>query len=192
MTSATLEAARSSTRGSGWALSGPGSSWECCAAQRHQTRPEEAQTPSWGRCPGVTLTMLRDRHAAVVLGGRTDHGGPTDVDVLDAVGEGRALGDGGAEGVQVDHDDLDRLAAQLQQEAVAGGTRVRMCWPSLGTLRVGLANLQHAVGEPRASRGAGVQGRRGAGAQRRAHTCSSSARSDSVSRMRMPPWVGQR
>ena len=53
----------------------------------------------------------------MVLGRRTHHGGATDVDVLDAVGEGRALGDGCAEGVQVHHHDLDRLAAQLQQLA---------------------------------------------------------------------------
>ena len=67
--------------------------------------------------------MLRDRHAAVVLGRRTHHGGATDVDVLDAVGEGRALGDGCAEGVQVHHHDLDRLAAQLQQ---LGAVRLRV------------------------------------------------------------------
>ena len=47
VTSAALKAVSSSTRGSGWADSGPVSSWECRAAQRrHQARPEEAQAPS--------------------------------------------------------------------------------------------------------------------------------------------------
>ena len=57
--SAALEAASSSTRGSGWALGRPASSWECRAAQSRQARPEEeAQEPSWG-----TLTMLYCRRA---------------------------------------------------------------------------------------------------------------------------------
>ena len=38
--SAAVEAARSSTRGRGWAPSGPASSWECRAAQSRQARPE--------------------------------------------------------------------------------------------------------------------------------------------------------
>eukprot|EP00964_Phaeocystis_antarctica_P019634 scaffold10832_cov45-Phaeocystis_antarctica.AAC.5 len=46
--SAALEAASSSTRGSGWALGGPASCWECRAAQNRQARPEEAQEPSFG------------------------------------------------------------------------------------------------------------------------------------------------
>eukprot|EP00964_Phaeocystis_antarctica_P136022 scaffold100416_cov33-Phaeocystis_antarctica.AAC.1 len=46
--SATLEAARSSTRGSGWVPSGLASSRECRAAQSRQAGPEEAQEPSWG------------------------------------------------------------------------------------------------------------------------------------------------
>ena len=41
------EAAGSSTRGSGWALSELASFWECRAAQSRQARPEEAQEPSW-------------------------------------------------------------------------------------------------------------------------------------------------
>ena len=44
--SAAVEAARSSTRGSGWASRGPASSWECRAAQSRQARSEEAQEPS--------------------------------------------------------------------------------------------------------------------------------------------------
>eukprot|EP00964_Phaeocystis_antarctica_P001686 scaffold881_cov65-Phaeocystis_antarctica.AAC.3 len=47
--SATLEAASSSSRGSGWAPSGPASPlWECRAARSRQARPEEAQEPSSG------------------------------------------------------------------------------------------------------------------------------------------------
>ena len=57
--SAALEAARSSTRGSGWDPSGLASSWECRAAQRRQRRPEGAQE-SLGHCQGDTLTVLRN------------------------------------------------------------------------------------------------------------------------------------
>eukprot|EP00964_Phaeocystis_antarctica_P058822 scaffold34897_cov59-Phaeocystis_antarctica.AAC.5 len=53
--SAALEAARSSTRGSGWAPSGPASSWECRAAHSRQARPEEAQGAELGRCQGGAL-----------------------------------------------------------------------------------------------------------------------------------------
>eukprot|EP00964_Phaeocystis_antarctica_P013141 scaffold7206_cov57-Phaeocystis_antarctica.AAC.2 len=53
VTSAALEAARSSNRGSGWAPRGPASSWECRAAQSRQARPEEAQEPSWGTAKGA-------------------------------------------------------------------------------------------------------------------------------------------
>ena len=45
MESATLEATGSSSRGSGWALSGLASSWECRAAQSRRARPEAAQKP---------------------------------------------------------------------------------------------------------------------------------------------------
>eukprot|EP00964_Phaeocystis_antarctica_P117172 scaffold81004_cov59-Phaeocystis_antarctica.AAC.1 len=55
---AALEAASSSTRGSGWAASGLACSWECRAAQSRQARPEEAQEPSWGTATGATLSML--------------------------------------------------------------------------------------------------------------------------------------
>ena len=43
---ATLEAVRSSTRGSGWAPCRSASSWECRAGQSRQARPEEAQRAS--------------------------------------------------------------------------------------------------------------------------------------------------
>ena len=50
----TLEAASSSTRGSGGALSGSASFWECRAAQSRQACPEEAQEPSLA-LPGGAL-----------------------------------------------------------------------------------------------------------------------------------------
>ena len=53
-----MEAAGSSTRGSGWVPSGLASYWECRTAQSHQARPEEAQEPSWGTAKGDALTML--------------------------------------------------------------------------------------------------------------------------------------
>eukprot|EP00964_Phaeocystis_antarctica_P122994 scaffold86659_cov45-Phaeocystis_antarctica.AAC.3 len=46
--SATLEAASSSTRGSGGRLVGRPLPGSASAARRRQARPEEAQEPSWG------------------------------------------------------------------------------------------------------------------------------------------------
>ncbi len=54
----------------------------------------------------IVRGVHHDRHVSEVLGGGADHGGPTDVDVLDADlkgGRGRG-GDGLAEGVEVDND----------------------------------------------------------------------------------------
>jgi hypothetical protein len=48
----------SSSRGSGWAPSGPASPWECRAARSHQARPEEAQEASWGAAKEGTLALL--------------------------------------------------------------------------------------------------------------------------------------
>ena len=48
MTSAALEAARSSTRGSGGASSGSASPWECRVVGSREARPEESQEPRWG------------------------------------------------------------------------------------------------------------------------------------------------
>ena len=52
--SAALEAAHSSSRGSG-----PASAWECRAVQSRQARPAEVQELSWGTAKEDTLTMLR-------------------------------------------------------------------------------------------------------------------------------------
>ena len=58
--SAALEAARSSTRGSGWAPSGSASVWECRAAWSRQARPGEALLePSWGTAKRASLTVLQ-------------------------------------------------------------------------------------------------------------------------------------
>ena len=58
----------------------------------------------------------------VVLGGGAQHGRPADVDVLHALGEGRARArDGGAEGVQVAGHEVDgREAVAVEVRAVGG------------------------------------------------------------------------
>ena len=58
MTSAALEAARSSTRGSGGASSGSASPWECRVVGSREARPEESQEPRWGAAKRGTLTVL--------------------------------------------------------------------------------------------------------------------------------------
>ena len=52
-------------------------------------------------------------HVGVVLGGGADHGRPADVDVLDAILEGGAFGDGRLERIEVHHQEIDRLDAVL-------------------------------------------------------------------------------
>ena len=52
-------------------------------------------------------------HVGVVLGGGADHRRPADVDVLDAVVEGAAFGDGRLERIEVHHQKIDRLDAVL-------------------------------------------------------------------------------
>ena len=64
---AALEAAGSGSRGSGWAPSGPASSWECRAAQSRQARPEEAQEPSWGAAKAGTLSTSTTRRCRAAL-----------------------------------------------------------------------------------------------------------------------------
>ncbi len=50
-------------------------------------------------------------HAVVVLGGATDQRRPADVDVLDAVLEGRATRHGGGEGIEIRNQEIDRRDA---------------------------------------------------------------------------------
>ena len=67
--SAALEAASSRTRGSGWAPSGPASSWEYRAAQSRQARPEEAREPSWDAAKGALWRSCATSEAATLCGG---------------------------------------------------------------------------------------------------------------------------
>ena len=64
---------------------------------------------------GVVVSRVRDDgDARGVLGGRAQHGGATDVDVLDGVRKGDlGVGDGLLELVQVDDDQVDQLNAVL-------------------------------------------------------------------------------
>ena len=55
----------------------------------------------------VVLRIDHDRDGRVVLGGGADHGGAADVDVLDALVVGRALGRGGLERIEIDHQQVD-------------------------------------------------------------------------------------
>ena len=55
----------------------------------------------------IVLRIDHDRHGSVVLGGGPDHRRPADVDVLDALGIGRALRHGRLEGVEIDHEQID-------------------------------------------------------------------------------------
>ena len=52
-------------------------------------------------------------HVAMVFGGGADHGRAADVDVLDAIVEGGAFGDGGLERIEVHDQEIDRLDAVL-------------------------------------------------------------------------------
>ena len=57
----------------------------------------------------------------MILRGSTHHGGTADVDLLDALIEGRARGNRVLEGVQVAHDQVKRLDAQLRNLLTVGG-----------------------------------------------------------------------
>ena len=60
---------------------------------------------------GVVGGIDHHRDRGVVLGRGADHGRAADVDVLDAVFESAHPGDGRLEGVEVDHQQIDRLDA---------------------------------------------------------------------------------
>lgn len=64
---------------------------------------------------GIVVSRVRDDgNARGVLGGRAQHGGATDVDVLDGIREGDlGVGDGLLELVQVDDDQVDQLNTVL-------------------------------------------------------------------------------
>jgi hypothetical protein len=65
----------------------------------------------------VILRVHDDRDIVVVLGRSTDHGGPADVDILDAILEACTLRDGGLERVEVHHQKIDRLDAVRRHRA---------------------------------------------------------------------------
>ena len=68
--------------------------------------------------PGSVTTAT----LGVVLGGGADHRRAADVDLLDALVRARARGDGVAERVEVDDDEVERLDAELGEllHVVAG------------------------------------------------------------------------
>src|SRR5581483_5386305 len=68
-----------------------------------------------GRLEGTRVvgTVGDDRDARVVLRRRTHHGRAADVDLLDAVIDAGAGGDRGRERVEVHHDEVERLDAEL-------------------------------------------------------------------------------
>ena len=79
--------------------------------------------------PASTAAAARSRRLdhhgdAVDLGGGTDHGRAADVDLLDAGGNGIG-GDGGLEGIEVDHDQIDRREAMPASVARCAGSSRR-------------------------------------------------------------------
>lgn len=73
----------------------------------------EAAGPDGGEDAAVPRRAGDDGHGRVVLGGGTDHRRTADVDLLDALVGRRARGDGLAERVEVDDDEVERLDAEL-------------------------------------------------------------------------------
>ena len=73
-----------------------------------------------GDGPGDLVVSIRigdDGHCRVILSGRPDHGGPANVDLLDAGVEGGTGSDRIGEGVEVDDDEVDRGRVQLGEPA---------------------------------------------------------------------------
>lgn len=67
----------------------------------------------------VVGSLDHDGHIFVVLGGGANHGRAADVDVLDRIGQGAiGLGDGGGEGIEVDHDHVDGGDVVLSHDGV--------------------------------------------------------------------------
>ncbi len=61
----------------------------------------------------VIVGVDHDRHVIMVLRRGTDHRRAADVDILDAVVEGRAFRDGRLERIEIDHQQVDRCDAVL-------------------------------------------------------------------------------
>ena len=85
------------------------SRWRC-----GQVKPPAATA---GEDVGVCAGRGDDRDARVVLGGGADHRRAADVDLLDALVRRGAGGDGVAERVEVDDDEVERLDAELGELA---------------------------------------------------------------------------
>ncbi len=65
---------------------------------------------------GVLAGIGQYRHVFPVFGGAAHHGGATDVDVFDGIGQATpGLGDGGFKRVEVDHQEVDGLYAIRRQ-----------------------------------------------------------------------------
>ena len=63
---------------------------------------------------GVITGVDHNRHVLVILGRAADHGRATDVDIFNRVGQAAVgFGNRSSEGIQVDHDHVDRLDAVL-------------------------------------------------------------------------------
>ena len=87
--------------------------WKASAASRLRAVRSKPPSCDRGEHVGVPRRAGDDRDGRVVLGGGADHRRAADVDLLDAlVGRG-AGGDGLAERVEVDDDQVERLDAQL-------------------------------------------------------------------------------
>ncbi|CAM5351684.1 hypothetical protein SFIMM107S_05882 [Streptomyces griseus] len=80
----------------------------------------EAAGLGGGEDVGVPLGAGDDGHGRVVLGGGADHRGAADVDLLDALVVGGARGDGLLERVEVHHDQVEGLDAQLGELLAVG------------------------------------------------------------------------
>ncbi len=82
-----------------------------------------------------------DGNVLVVLGGGADHGRAADVDVLDGVFQGATgLGDGGGEGIEVDHHHVDGGDVVLSHDGV-----IPVATAEDATVNLGVQSLDAAV-----------------------------------------------
>ena len=87
---------------------GVGLAGEALAQRKRSTPRSEA-----GNDLGIVGGVSDDRHEGMVLGRRADHRRAADVDILDDLVTASALRDGLREGVEIDHDEVDRADAML-------------------------------------------------------------------------------
>lgn len=99
--------------------------WKVFGGEPLAAAEVEAAAPDGGEDVAVARRAGDDGDGRMVLGGRTDHRRPADVDLLHALVGRRARGDGLAERVEVDDDEVERLDAQLfQLPPVVGETEI--------------------------------------------------------------------